>query len=162
MSAETTVLAIEHVVKTPGVCGGAPRIAGRRITVHFIVTLIERLGASVEEVVEDYDLRSGQVYAALAYYHDNQREIDALITEVERLSESATSEMLALAQSRLQTRKVDSLDQMTVAEVAKEYGIKPVTVRRAIYDKRIAARKSGGTWLIRHADAEARWGHRRK
>jgi excisionase family DNA binding protein len=162
MERDTTVLAIEHIVRTPGVCGGDARIAGRRITVHFLANVILRHGASVEEVAEDYDLRPSQIYAALAYYYDHQEEMDELVATAEELSDEATSELQELARSReWNWLGTDPDREMTVAEVAKTYGVKPVTVRRAIYDDLIPARKSGGTWLISLSDAEARWGHRR-
>lgn len=44
-----------HIEVTPGVRGGRPRIAGRRITVDDIVIMHRRLGQSVDEVVAKYD-----------------------------------------------------------------------------------------------------------
>ena len=67
---QTTILAIEHIVKTPGVVGGEPRIAGRRLSVHWIVYEHEVEGVPVSEIAEIYDLTPAQVYAALAYYYD--------------------------------------------------------------------------------------------
>jgi hypothetical protein len=53
----------------------------------------------------------------------------------------------------------DPLDAvMTVKEVAEEYSITRYNVHDAIRHDWLPARKSGGTWLIRRADAEARWG----
>lgn len=49
----------------------------------------------------------------------------------------------------------------TPGEIADEYGISDATVRQAIARDDIPARKSGGTWLITRADAEARWGKHR-
>lgn len=69
------VLNIEHIVKTPDVMGGKPRIAGTRIRVSD-VALWHEDGASVEWMVEQFDLTPGQVYAALSYYHDHQQEIE--------------------------------------------------------------------------------------
>jgi uncharacterized protein (DUF433 family) len=34
-----SILAIEHIVTTPGVMGGEPRVAGHRVTVANIVVL---------------------------------------------------------------------------------------------------------------------------
>lgn len=50
---------------------------------------------------------------------------------------------------------------MTSAEVCEEFGLNESTVRKAIERDTIPARKSAGTWLIRRADAEARWSDRR-
>ncbi len=158
--AETTVLAIEHIVRTPGVCGGDPRIAGRRITVHFIVNYIERLKGSVEEMGQAFDLTPAQIYAALAYYHDHRKEIDALIDEEERLYQ----EDIALHPERDITAAWRAREgvlpdsHMTVVETSQEFGIDPSTVREAIYKKRVSARKAGGIWLVSRKDAQARWG----
>lgn len=54
--------------------------------------------------------------------------------------------------------KINLNDVMTTGEVAEEFGIVDATVRQAIGHRYVEGRKSGGTWLIRRADAEARWG----
>jgi uncharacterized protein (DUF433 family) len=65
-----------YIVKTPGVCGGKPRIAGHRIRVQDIVVWHERQGWSPDEIVSHYpQLSLSKVYAALAYYHDHRDEI---------------------------------------------------------------------------------------
>ena len=66
-----------HVEITPGVCGGKPRIAGHRITVQNVALLHEAEGRSVDEIATEYGLSLGDVYAALAYYHDHREAIDA-------------------------------------------------------------------------------------
>lgn len=72
------------IVNTPGTCGGRPRIAGHRITVHNIA-IDSNAGMKPEEIVaERPQLTLAQVYAALAYYYANKETIDAEITaEVE-------------------------------------------------------------------------------
>ena len=66
----------EHIVSTPGVCGGKPRIADSRIRVQDIVVWHEAWGLSPEEIVTDFpQLTLAQVHAALAYYHDHRDEI---------------------------------------------------------------------------------------
>ena len=66
----------KHVEVTPGVCGGKPRIAGTRIRVQDVVVLTEQ-GQSPDEIVMGYPhITLADVYAALAYYHDNREEID--------------------------------------------------------------------------------------
>ncbi len=85
--AETTDVVTQHVVITPGVVGGKPRIAGRRITVQQIAFWHERLGLSADEIASAYDLTLGDVYAALAYYHDHSPTIDAAMREDEALVE---------------------------------------------------------------------------
>lgn len=49
---------------------------------------------------------------------------------------------------------------ITVEEIATLYAIDPGGIRATILRGSLLARKSGATWLIRRADAEARWGKR--
>ena len=72
----TDILA-QHIVVDPTVSGGKPRIKGRRITVQQIALWYERQGMGADEIATAYDLSLGDVYAALAYYHDHRTEIDA-------------------------------------------------------------------------------------
>lgn len=51
---------------------------------------------------------------------------------------------------------------MTTTEVAETYDIADATVRKAILNGWLKARKSGGTWLISKVDAEARWGGKKQ
>jgi uncharacterized protein (DUF433 family) len=68
----------EHIVATPGVCGGKPRIGGHRIKVAHVVIWHERMGLSADEIVVQHpELKLADVYAALTYYWDHQGEIDA-------------------------------------------------------------------------------------
>ena len=70
-----------HIEITPGVMGGKPRIAGRRITVQDIVIWHDRLGRSADEIATEYDLTLADVHAALAYYFDHREEIDRAMKE---------------------------------------------------------------------------------
>jgi uncharacterized protein (DUF433 family) len=64
------------LVRTPGICGGRLRIDGTRVTVNQIVTQYKR-GESAEEIVRHFPHVSlGQIYAALAYYHSNQSQVE--------------------------------------------------------------------------------------
>jgi uncharacterized protein (DUF433 family) len=78
----------EHIVMTPGVCGGKPRIAGTRIRVQDVAILHERMGKSPDEIVRSYPhLTLADVFAALAYYFDHIAEIKAQIKAGEELAE---------------------------------------------------------------------------
>jgi uncharacterized protein (DUF433 family) len=72
-----------HIEINPGVAGGKPRIAGRRITVQNIVIWHEWMGRSTDEIASEYGLTLSDVYAALAYYYDHQLEIEEAIKESE-------------------------------------------------------------------------------
>jgi uncharacterized protein (DUF433 family) len=66
----------EHIEITEGLCGGKPRIAGHRITVQDVVIWHEEMGLSPSEIVSQYPtITLGDVYAALTYYYDHQKEI---------------------------------------------------------------------------------------
>ena len=65
-----------HIVLTPGISAGKPRIAGHRITVENIVVWHEQQGEDAAQIAEEYDLTLAEVHAALAYYHDHRPEID--------------------------------------------------------------------------------------
>lgn len=77
-----------HIEVTPGVVGGKPRIAGRRIAVQHVAVWHERLGRSAEEIAAEYGLSLADVYAALAYYHDHREEIDRSMREDEAFAEA--------------------------------------------------------------------------
>src|SRR5687768_2813633 len=67
---------------------GIARIAGSRSRVSQIV--VDHRIMSPEEIVETYShLTLADVHAALAYYYDNQAEIDAEIREGESLYQEA-------------------------------------------------------------------------
>ena len=69
-------------MKVEGVCGGEAIIEGTRIAVWHIVGYYYRAGLSVEEILADWDyLTPAQVFSALAYYHDNRKEIDRVRRE---------------------------------------------------------------------------------
>jgi len=69
--------AYPHIVKIDGVCGGQAVIEGTRIAVWHIVGYYYKVGMSVEDILAEWNyLKPAQVFSALAYYHDNQQEID--------------------------------------------------------------------------------------
>ena len=90
-----------HIVITPDVAAGKPRIADRRITVQNVVIWYEWLGLSADEIAADHSLDLADVYSALAYYHDHRSEIDqtidddrAFVEELRRMTPSKLPEKL--------------------------------------------------------------------
>jgi prevent-host-death family protein len=69
------------IVTTPNVRSGKPCIAGRRITASDVVIWHERMRMAPQQIAVTYDLSLAEVYAALAYYHAHQDEIEAEIKE---------------------------------------------------------------------------------
>src|SRR5437588_8200075 len=79
---------IQHVTKTPGVCGGKACITGHRIRVMDIVVWHEMRGYSPDEIVQMFPgITLGDVRAALAYYFDHRSEIEADLKRDEELAE---------------------------------------------------------------------------
>ena len=75
----------QHIVSTPDVLGGKPRIAGHRIAVQHVVIWHDRLGMMADDIATEYGISLADVYAALAYYHDHRDEINAAIRAEEAL-----------------------------------------------------------------------------
>ena len=68
---------IAHIVRTPGIVGGKPRIDGSRIRVVDIVLWHEKRGLTPDEIVDQFPgIKLADVYAALAYYFDHREAID--------------------------------------------------------------------------------------
>jgi uncharacterized protein (DUF433 family) len=70
-----------RIVKTPGICGGKPRIDGHRITIQNVAIWHDRLGWTADEIANAYDIDLADVYAALAYYFANREQVDHSIEE---------------------------------------------------------------------------------
>jgi uncharacterized protein (DUF433 family) len=86
---------VGHIEASPDVCSGKPRIAGTRIRVQDVVAWTE-LGRSPDEIVDGYPhITLGDVYAALAYYHDHRDEIDRQIKEDEEFVAQFRAKSLA-------------------------------------------------------------------
>jgi uncharacterized protein (DUF433 family) len=85
---QTETLEIPRIVRTPGTCGGKPRIDGHRIKVEHTAVCHERMGMCPDEIVSAHPaLTLSKVHAALAYYYEHKKEIDADIEEENRLVE---------------------------------------------------------------------------
>ena len=78
----------KYIDITPGIVGGKPRIAGRRISVQNIVIWHERLDKSVDEISTEYGLSLAEIHAALSYYFDHQDDINTNIREDEAFVEA--------------------------------------------------------------------------
>jgi uncharacterized protein (DUF433 family) len=103
----------EHIVRTSGVCGGKPRIAGHRIKVVHVARWHERMGQSPAQIVADHPgITLADVHAALAYYHDHRAEIDADIQAAdeafERLKSQQPSLLEKIAAQRPDTRSLSA------------------------------------------------------
>ncbi len=81
----------KHIEQTPGLRSGKPHIKGTRVTVADVVLWTEQ-GMSPDELVTEFpQLSLADVYAALAYYHDNRESIDRQIDESEQFASALRS-----------------------------------------------------------------------
>jgi uncharacterized protein (DUF433 family) len=94
-----------HIEITPGIVGGKPRIAGRRISVLDIVIWHEEMGLSADKIAADYDLTLADIYAALAYYYDHRNEIDSQRREDEAFVEALQPQTPSRLTEKLNARK---------------------------------------------------------
>ena len=71
------------IARTPGICGGRPRIAGTGVSVRRIV-IWYKLGLAPEDIADRIGhLSLAQVHAALAFYHANREEIETALAAEE-------------------------------------------------------------------------------
>jgi uncharacterized protein (DUF433 family) len=108
---DTTLAVIaEHIVRTPGTCGGRPRIAGTRIKVEQVVIWHDQMEMTPTEIVEKWPhLKLADIYASLAYYHDHREEIDADLAAGEAFVEELEAKQPSLLE-KIRQRKPDVTD----------------------------------------------------
>jgi len=91
-AAETTCEIGVVIVRSPGIKGGTPHIAGTGITVRTLVCMY-KLGMSPEEIGGEFPhLELAQVYAALAYYHAHREVMEADMATEEAESDRIENE----------------------------------------------------------------------
>ena len=72
---------------------GVARIVGTRVHLHYVLWRHTQ-GDSVEDIIDSYPtLELADVYAAIAYYHQNKEEMDEFIRESEEAEAKAFEEM---------------------------------------------------------------------
>ena len=70
-----------HIGSNPEIADGKPLIVGTRITVRCIAGYYQ-MGMSADEILTTLrHLTPSQVHSALAYYFDNQEEVDTDLAE---------------------------------------------------------------------------------
>jgi uncharacterized protein (DUF433 family) len=100
-----------RIVSTPGVCGGRPRIDGHRITVEDVAVWHERMGISPDEIVSSHpSITLSDVHAALAYYYEHRRQIDAEIASGEQFVAELKAKSPSLLQEKLRRSKAHGQD----------------------------------------------------
>lgn len=90
-----------HITQTPGVCGGKPCIAGRRIRVQDVYLWHEVMGMDPGSIAREYNLTMAQVHAALTYAFDHLPEILADIQESDAIVESFKKQHVSKLKAKL-------------------------------------------------------------
>ncbi|MDE2774898.1 MAG: DUF433 domain-containing protein [Chloroflexota bacterium] len=137
---------INLIYRNPKIRGGKPCIVGTSLRVLDIVSAMRWNGRSPEQMADAYQVSLAQVHAALAFYYENQDEIDADIREDQRRSEEIAEEVLANKRSlysRLQRYMRDD-DFRVALDEALEAPNESRTARiRALFDKMHAEELEG-------------------
>ena len=76
-------LLIDHIVATPDVCFGKPRIKDTRMTVQFLALFVDDPEWPIHKICDNYALTPAQVHAAWSYYYDHKHIIDAEIRDAD-------------------------------------------------------------------------------
>lgn len=105
----------EYIESTTGVCGGKPRLRGRRITVAQIAAWHLQLGMSVDEISHELDLELASIHAALAFYFEHRAEID----------EQAEADRLFVEEMRRKTPSVLAAKLEALAKEVRSRGRTP-------------------------------------
>jgi len=84
-----------HIVKTPDVLHGKPRLEGTRVSVLQVGELIHEQEWSFEEVADQLDLDVAQVRAATEYYNDHPELMETLRAQKEAHQQSVAEQSRA-------------------------------------------------------------------
>ena len=95
----------EHIEIREGYDGKVPFIVGHRIRVQDVVIWHEEMRMSPYEIIYKYPtVTLADVYAALAYYHDNVGEIELALAEDQAFYERAKREQEEIEEEQKQHR----------------------------------------------------------
>ncbi|PSP58026.1 DUF433 domain-containing protein [Halobacteriales archaeon QH_8_67_36] len=67
-----------HIVKTPDVLHGKPRLEGTRIGVYELGGYVTENDVSIEQAADEFNLDDAQVRAAVKYYDDHPELMETI------------------------------------------------------------------------------------
>jgi len=106
MSSVATLTEKSHIVCTPDIRGGKPRINGTRICVQDVYQWHELDGKSPDQIVDDFPhLTMADVYAALAFFWDHREQILEDIRRQDRLAEELIAQYPSKLAEKLRARQ---------------------------------------------------------
>ncbi|HMF57256.1 MAG TPA: DUF433 domain-containing protein [Pyrinomonadaceae bacterium] len=89
------------LTRSPEIRHGRPCVAGTGISVHR-VAILYKMGHTPDEILAKYEhLSAAGVYAALAYYHANQAEVEAELAADEAEADRIESEWYQVRNSQV-------------------------------------------------------------
>jgi excisionase family DNA binding protein len=153
---ETTIYAIEHIARTPGVRGGVPCVAGTRISVGDVVVASDA-GWEAAVIAQEFGLTLAQVYAALAYFHDHPDDIRRQLSDDADTANALLEKAGAYGSgghARIASVGQGGGADLTTEQVAAELGVTPSRVRQLILDGTLPAVKRGGVWFVSAGDVD--------
>ncbi len=86
-----------------------PRTINKRVKVNMIAVK-HTYGVTVDEIAEHYGITVGDVYSALAYYHDNRAYFEQRDAETDPLLEEAkkySAELHAKVKARMEQKQAE-------------------------------------------------------
>lgn len=104
------LIKLEYISIDPQIRFGKPCISGTRIAVEDIAVMYLKMGESLKEISQEYNLSLASVYAAIAYYYENQEEIDRRREEGKAYAEKFRQENPSLLQEKMRHLKSESKD----------------------------------------------------
>ena len=96
-----TIEKIELIYRDPEVRRGRPCIVGTGLRVTDIVMQRKYGDSDPEKIAARFQISLGQVYAALAYYHEHKEEIDADILDWEEFDRKLEEDGLVRTEDSL-------------------------------------------------------------
>lgn len=82
---------------------GQAVITGTRLKAKIVAAMVIKAESTIEEVMQQYDLNRAEVYAALAYYYDNQAAIEQSFRDAETYAREfgvSSDELIAKLRAR--------------------------------------------------------------
>ena len=98
-----------RIVKTPGTCGGKPRLDGRRLCVHDVISGWQNCDFDAQKYLwtERADLTVEEFLLCLQYYMKNQAEINWILVQRRRIYEYNDAEFTKDCQHELMNTKIE-------------------------------------------------------
>lgn len=92
---ESITHSIDLIESNPNIRNGRPTLKGRTLTVEDIAIVMIYHQQDADGIAQWFDISLAEVHAALAYYYQNQAELDASMEARRRLAEEYKEKRIA-------------------------------------------------------------------